>query len=565
MLRYTAVLLAVLISPIAVGCSSSSDDTESGESGASAASLSYIGEGIVHELERAYAQEKGRGWSVSTDATFGSNFVVQTPSASTWGQPNIDVAPQCDPGQAKCDDEFPLLKCASDSECGSTSHCRPVKATVAHRSDSPRSLCVGDGDALLDDVWSAIALAKSSIDVTSLTPPKERFEVAVRNALTYASEAQPPPRARLLFGTYPGSGYTSSAATTSALDTLKRLTSTIPRSSPMEVSVGTYRIGADSWNHSKIIVRDGTYVLEGGTNMWDVHYLRKNPVHDMWIQFEGSAAEAATNYVDGLWSVACGRKRLDGKSSNLDKYDVFQRFSSETACNADFGKPTATPRTGSTPVIAVGRYGAAGANPSDKAIVAMIRQARTSIRLSQQDLGPLKVTGVPTSVWPTDVMTELLRAMDRGVDVSIILSNPRAVPGDVSKVEAVFNTYDNGWTSKQVFQRFVEIAKDQPGLLRQGTNPADLLCSKFRLMRLRQAETETWPDGATLANHVKAIVVDNRAFYLGSQNLYVTDLAEFGFIVDDEKITRSFIANYMDIAEKYSRRTAEELQRAVCR
>lgn len=564
-LRPSAFALLAILVPTTITACSSAPDEESAESGASAASLSYIGQGVVDALKKKFPDEQGRGWSVSSDARFTSDFVVQTPSADTWGKPNVDVAPHCDAGTPDCDKEFPLFTCESDADCDSASHCKPLQASVAHRSDKPRSLCLGDGDALLDDVWSGIALATSSIDVTSLTPPKERFEIAVRNALTYASEAQNPPRARLLFGTYPGSGYTSAVAATSSSDTLKRLTRDISPRSTMEVSVGTFRIGVNSWNHSKIIARDGSYVLEGGTNMWDVHYLRKNPVHDMWIGFEGSAAVDASNFIDGLWQVACSQKRHDGETSKMDMYEVAKRSgTSNGACEPGFGRAATKVHPGSASVIAAGRYGAAGAEASDEAILAMIREAKTSIRMSQQDLGPLSVKGSATGPWPTDVMTELLKAMDRGVDVRLILSNTKAVPGDVSKVEAVFNTYDNGWSPEAVFQHFVELAKDQPGIIKRGTTPTELLCSKLRLMRLRRSSAETWPDGATLANHVKAIVVDDRAFYLGSQNLYIANLSEFGFVVDDEGATRTFLAKYMDVAEKYSGPTADVLNKRVC-
>lgn len=42
------------------------------------------------------------------------------------------------------------------------------------------------------------------------------------------------------------------------------------------------------------------------------------------------------------------------------------------------------------------------------------------------------------------------------------------------------------------------------------------------------------------------IIVDDRTFYLGSQNLYVANLAEHGFIVDDQNATRAVLREYYE-------------------
>ena len=117
-------------------------------------------------------------------------------------------------------------------------------------------------------------------------------------------------------------------------------------------------------------------------------------------------------------------------------------------------------------------------------------------------------------------------------------------------------TYDNGWTPAAVAKKFVDVAKDRPDLLPKGTDPRALICSKLQLMRLRSSASETWPDGNTVANHAKVIMVDDKAFYVGSQNAYSANLTEFGYIVDNEAATRAFVASYLGNAEKYSRRTA---------
>ena len=54
----------------------------------------------------------------------------------------------------------------------------------------------------------------------------------------------------------------------------------------------------------------------------------------------------------------------------------------------------------------------------------------------------------------------------------------------------------------------------------------------------------TWPNGENVGNHAKSFIIDDAVFYIGSQNLYVADLAEFGLFIDDEELTDELIADY---------------------
>lgn len=67
---------------------------------------------------------------------------------------------------------------------------------------------------------------------------------------------------------------------------IRRLTTGIPDTTHLRLWVGAWRKGV-SWNHSKIIAVDGWYLHTGGHNLWDPHYLRHNPVHDLSMELEG--------------------------------------------------------------------------------------------------------------------------------------------------------------------------------------------------------------------------------------------------------------------------------------
>jgi phosphatidylserine/phosphatidylglycerophosphate/cardiolipin synthase-like enzyme len=263
----------------------------------------------------------------------------------------------------------------------------------------------------------------------------------------------------------------------------------------------------------------------------------------------GSSAGDAARYLDELWAFAC-----EGMTFG-DLKDLASR-DGQDSCPAMFGAGPKVKAAGNKPVISVGRLGAVGEEASDDAILAMINSAKTTIRLSQQDLGPIHKAGVSLGAWPETTMLALVSAMDRGVDVSLTLSNTGAVPGTINAIEATFNTYDNGWTPEAVAEEFQTLAEKHPEAHPHHHDVTSLLCSKFTLMRLRSSNADKWKDGRTLANHAKVIVVDDRAFYVGSQNMYVANLAEFGAIVDDVAATKSFLANYMTKVESYSKRTA---------
>ena len=44
--------------------------------------------------------------------------------------------------------------------------------------------------------------------------------------------------------------------------------------------------------------------------------------------------------------------------------------------------------------------------------------------------------------------------------------------------------------------------------------------------------------------HGKHFIIDDVALYIGSQNLYVCDLAEWGVVIDDEETTKRIMDEY---------------------
>ena len=81
---------------------------------------------------------------------------------------------------------------------------------------------------------------------------------------------------------------------------MKALTEDLPEDANMRIWVGAWRHGV-SWNHAKIVAVDGQYLHTGGHNMWDEHYLKSNPVHDLSLEIEGRVAKDGHDYANKQW------------------------------------------------------------------------------------------------------------------------------------------------------------------------------------------------------------------------------------------------------------------------
>lgn len=124
-------------------------------------------------------------------------------------------------------------------------------------------------------------------DVMSLGPPDGMFMEKFQDALALIAKRSPKEKdeskcitIRMMFGNIVGMPVNCNALIT-------EMTSKIPKDSATNIRlwVGAWRKGV-SWNHAKIIAVDGRYLHTGGHNMWDKHYCKNNPVHDLSIELE---------------------------------------------------------------------------------------------------------------------------------------------------------------------------------------------------------------------------------------------------------------------------------------
>lgn len=520
--------LSLLVAAVGTSaCAAPTEDADSTEGAATEVNPAYVGDGVVAALSRAHAGDRDKSWGVSSDNAFPDDFLQQIPPPDSWGNSNLANAETCKEGDAGCDADFLLKTCASQPDCKAGGVCTKLESSVAHPGQEAKSFCAGHSDRFLDQMYGIIAHGKRFVDVTSLTAPDGRFEAAVRNAITFATDSVPGIEIRLMFGNFPGSLLFTRSV-------MQSLTRDVREGSKAKITVAGYRQGLLSWNHSKIVAADGEIALVGGINMWTPHYLDKNPVHDMSMKVQGGAAIDAHVFANQMWDFACKDAGVLSIETLISSYP-----DATTDCGPRF--VAAKKETAGARVISVGRLGAIGGNPADTAIVAMIDAARKNIRLSQQDLGPPRKFGVSLSTWPENVMLALLGAMGRGIDVELALSNLDATPGSVSPLTT---SYANGWSLGDVAKKLKTLAEEHRDALPANTDIEALICSKLHLANLRSSARADWPDGRKLASHAKLLIVDDHTFYLGSQNLYIANLAEHGYIVTDSAATKQVLKEY---------------------
>ena len=61
---------------------------------------------------------------------------------------------------------------------------------------------------------------------------------------------------------------------------------------------------------------------------------------------------------------------------------------------------------------------------------------------------------------------------------------------------------------------------------------------------MKHSNSNTYSDGGNIGLHSKFFIIDDICSYIGSQNLYICDLVEWGVIIDDQTETEKMIDFY---------------------
>jgi len=491
-------------------------------------------------------------YSLTEGNSLPGDWLIDTPHV--WGRSARDL-PVANGCRENCNEQFNLQRC--QGECGGGLRCIAFPATVDTTGIAPQSLCVGHSDDLVNQFYTAIANAQSSVDLLTLQGlPTGRFLQALKNAVSYLAATHRSVTIRLLFGQYPS---------VSLLDTKGFLGNLVDQAKKVKDSHLKIYAAAEntdhftSWNHAKVLAVDGKTVIEGGHNLHDEIYLRERPVFDLSMKLNGPAAITAHRFANRLWSFVC--KHNDHGSGKLTYSNSWESGKREVGerCLARIGLPDDA-AGGGIPVLAVASPGwglveNTRVDPSEVAMLNLFNHAQEAIQISQMDLGfKLKVGN---HAWPKAVLEAIGKfIIQRKKDVYIVLSAPGARSAD-GKVEFSWDAPLQS-SAKEIFAAALKVHGAPPK-----RELANLLCSKLHIAPFLFGPDSKWPNGTPIGNHAKAYIVDHNVFYIGSYNMYPLRigevegrLQELGYVVGDAGATRSFEASYFNPLWEYSKKDA---------
>lgn len=402
------------------------------------------------------------------------------------------------------------------------------------------ALPVDHSHSLGTEVREMIVKAEQTVDITLLyhEPRDGWFLECIAKGIGALVAKDREITVRILIGNYP----TKIADTTGLLKNIEKWSPRI-KGSKLRIFAAGMMVLPTSWNHAKIIAVDGRWAMVGGHNLWWEDYLCAAPVHDLSMQVEGSAAYLAHNYCNRLWEhVSYWNRRAIGIYAN--DYDGRTGRIGRSSLSRVAPRPTRV--DGSTTILAVGRTAAMDwgrGNQSDHAFLHALSLAKSSIKLSQQDLLLLAV-GDPRMV------AALCEAVLRNVKVSIVLTTPGAASG-------AGTGYTTGASIEVVLTTIVGLTVSigaARGIPRNRV--VQLLLENLKVAPIRFSPDREWPAeraydqcgqprvARKIANHAKLWIVDDRLFYIGSQNIYPSDNQEYGWIVEGESETAQLLSQY---------------------
>jgi phosphatidylserine/phosphatidylglycerophosphate/cardiolipin synthase-like enzyme len=519
----------------------------------------------------AKSDEDGRLAGITYDLTRGnrlaSDWIMQSPTR--WGHRARDL-PFYPLDCTNCERDVRLPLCSTDADCPGGGTCHEIWPAIGGLSTVTRRVCFGHSDEIIVRVHDLVASARERVDINLLAPvTNTRLLGALQAALHDLAKKGRPISVRILVGQYPTEDI-------DAPDFLKALTddlSDVPESG-LSVSVAGMRscmvderCDAFSWNHSKIVTVDGKRALVGGNNLWSADYLVNQPVHDISMEVSGPAAKSAAHFADRLWQYVCGHLNR-GKALGVASWSGGQTTAAciEPQPLPDDARPSKRSGPPGVSILAVGRLGAGVTRSFDDqsglARDLMMATARHTIRIVQQDLG--FGIGRADILFPDSTFDRLIDFIERRHgDVYIVLSNDGAVGNSGS-------TYSNDVTLAQFAVHLRDMvqgrvyAHDSQARYQARPDPDPtnkLLCEHVHLAPLRFGPDAEWPGdhwlgGHPIGNHSKFWMVDERAFYIGSDNMYPVNLQEYGYIVEDHRAAEDLLGAYWDPLWQWSSKAA---------
>ncbi|SMF58152.1 phospholipase D-like domain-containing protein [Pseudobacteriovorax antillogorgiicola] len=467
---------------------------------------------VKAELTLKHNDSRGSVW-FEAEANLPIDWLIAEPVLGYLSDSEMDIGSlHCDDRQSNCDTIWQRKLCNNDRDCNDLGvRCEALHASKVNLNDAPKTMCLAPQDRLLDRVFLPIANAQERIEVVSLSMPTGRFYQGILNGVAVASQESSFLDIRFIMSGYdsvkPNFLNPPKKILNRLKDDLLQRGVDLDRLSLHVAWVSTPRL---SWNHAKIILVDGRDMITGGHNLWDQDYLGEEPVFDLSMQVTGNVAYKSGTFVDQLWENAQSTASWP-----------------ETIDDAYYKSNLSGKKEGEHRILGVGRMGVLGPSPADDAIKTLIDQSQHSLYLSIQDLFAKLVWKVNKSY----ALDNIIQALNRGVSVKILQSNAGPILG--------YGMLSQDETLKEILKAASKSEAHDPVALKAN------ICANLEVASLRIADGQNqWPSGGPIGNHSKLIIADEQAFYLGSQNLYPSNLQEFGLVMDSETFTGELIDQY---------------------
>jgi phosphatidylserine/phosphatidylglycerophosphate/cardiolipin synthase-like enzyme len=522
-------------------------------------------------------------WNYSADNTLAAEWLRFTPT-KVWGKTYDQFS------QAVVDENGPLhLKTCTvpGPVAGTTELCSVMDASMTALDQTPDKLLIGHSDAIVDAMYDVARSAEVLLDVTSLSPPTGRFLDALNNAVLYLASkpVEKRPVVRILVSN-PLPNLPPDRVYAEPL--LRAVTKGLDPNEHMPVYVFVMSSYWSSWNHAKIVAADGVRAVVGGHNQWGTDYLGMNPAHDVSMRLTGTAARHSQDFANSMWaygqwykdkvepylpSVVGSQAVLRAAwlpGADLKSTVTMGVLPAPDAYTSLTAKFAAGPGTGSVPVLAVGRaamtanknylphlndYRTAYNEPSDDAIIKMVSLAKRTVRMSLQSL---RLIGGWVATFNYGLIDAIVAAMDRGVTFYVVISNPGAPSGGQKHWSGtdMMAPYDGdlpGIANGEIYQTLMQdhLHDETVRLMAQHWHLAQFRYSADAVY----PPNSNYPDGEPIGNHAKTVIVDDAVFIIGSQNMYSSNLNEFGYIVEDATAAAAYVTDYWTPLWNYSKVT----------
>ncbi|WP_425362703.1 phospholipase D-like domain-containing protein [Candidatus Tisiphia endosymbiont of Hybos culiciformis] len=497
----------------------------------------------------------------STNYFVPNHWLLQTPNI--WGTSvekyNQGFTPV---GDNIIDKQFFVPTCHAQSDCLGVSICKRAEFTL-----DDRKLCLTNAHDILENIYSTIIKAESSIDIVTLGKTSlstGAFTSMLRNAITtlgYKTINSPHPiMVRLLYGTY------HETPSMFIKDYLRNITANLPTKNKLVVSVTSVRscmfrsncgnedvqhdIVLDfAWNHGKVIVVDKNILITGGENLWGDDYLEARPANDSNLKIFGAVASGATIYANILWDYVRHNPGLDvnrcytykdgaisKKCAHLFKVDT--EFNNNSLRHLNDLNVQAMFVSKLNNGVGIGN----DADQSELARVFALKNATSSIKISQQAFfmrgllnNPLKHKMLP----PLDTINgNIIQAIAyaiyyNSVDTQIITSNLTMTDSAYVNLQYLYN-----YILQTIISEYKVDRKAATKKLNQHLHLAYMSYNNIANKHIR--------------NHNKFWMVDDKIFYFGSHNFFPSSLQQFGIIIDSREAAKSLIKSYWNPMWQYS-------------